>query len=92
MNAAPVQLWMFITMVDVALAYGSQVWVMELATASAAGKTSNTASSEAERLHLAHLWRLPGGGAARHTAVVLRRQASVRCGSVGCCAQSSCGT
>ncbi|KAI3436045.1 hypothetical protein D9Q98_002102 [Chlorella vulgaris] len=66
-EAAPLQLRLFSTMVDAVLSYGSEVWGMQLAAASAAGKPSSTAGSKAERPHLAHLRRLPSRGAARHT-------------------------
>ncbi|KAI3432579.1 hypothetical protein D9Q98_004128 [Chlorella vulgaris] len=73
-EAAPLQLRLFSTMVDAVLSYGSEVWGMQLAAASAAGKTSKAAGSNAESLHLAHLRRLLGaamgtaasGGAGRN--------------------------
>ncbi|KAI3436751.1 hypothetical protein D9Q98_006163 [Chlorella vulgaris] len=58
-------------MVDGVLSYGSEVWGMQLAAASAAGKTSSTAASKAERLHLAHLRRLLRVRQGTPTAVVL---------------------
>ncbi|KAI3428416.1 hypothetical protein D9Q98_007243 [Chlorella vulgaris] len=58
-------------MVDAVLSYGSEVWGMQLATASAAGKTSSTAGSKAERLHLAHLRCLLGVRQGTSTAEVL---------------------
>ncbi|KAL4855790.1 Retrovirus-related Pol polyprotein from type-2 retrotransposable element R2DM [Chlorella vulgaris] len=70
-EAAPLQLRLFSTMVDAVLSYGSEVWGMQLAAASAAGKTSSTAGSKAERLHLAHLRRLLGVRQGTPTAVVL---------------------
>jgi hypothetical protein len=42
------------------LSYVSDIWGMQLAAASAAGKSSSTAGSTAERLQLAHLRRLLG--------------------------------
>ncbi|KAL4857864.1 hypothetical protein ACK3TF_001848 [Chlorella vulgaris] len=70
-EAAPLQLRLLNTMVDAVLSYGSEVWGMQLAAASAAGKTSSTAGSKAERLHLAHLWRLLGVRQGTPTVVVL---------------------
>ncbi|KAL4858040.1 hypothetical protein ACK3TF_001993 [Chlorella vulgaris] len=70
-EAAPLQLRLFSTMVDGVLSYGSEVWGMQLAAAGAAGKTSSTAGSTAERLHLAHLRRLMGVWQGTPTAVVL---------------------
>ncbi|KAL4854747.1 hypothetical protein ACK3TF_004665 [Chlorella vulgaris] len=63
--------WLFSSLVDAVLSYGSEVWGMQLAAASAAGKTSSTAGSTAERLHLAHLRRLLGVRQGTPTAVVL---------------------
>jgi hypothetical protein len=59
-EATPLQLRLFSTTVDAVLSYGSEVWGMQLAADNAAGKTSSTAGSKAERLHLAHLRRLVG--------------------------------
>ncbi|KAI3425358.1 hypothetical protein D9Q98_009122 [Chlorella vulgaris] len=50
---------------------GSEVWGMQLAAASAAGKTSSTAGSKAERLNLANLRRELGERQGTPTAVVL---------------------
>ncbi|KAI3432470.1 hypothetical protein D9Q98_004019 [Chlorella vulgaris] len=72
-EAAPLQLRLFSTMVDAVLSYGSEVWGMQLAAASATGKTSSTAGSKAERLHLAHLRRLLGVRQGTPTAVVLAK-------------------
>ncbi|KAI3436382.1 hypothetical protein D9Q98_002436 [Chlorella vulgaris] len=65
-EAAPLQLRLIGTMVDAVLSCGLEVWGMQLAAASTAGKTSSAAGSKAEGLHQAHLRRLLGG-AARHT-------------------------
>ncbi|KAL4854744.1 RuBisCO large subunit-binding protein subunit alpha [Chlorella vulgaris] len=48
-EAAPLQLRLFSTMVDAVLSYGSEVLGMQLAAASAAGKTSKAAGSNAEQ-------------------------------------------
>ncbi|KAI3432723.1 hypothetical protein D9Q98_004265 [Chlorella vulgaris] len=70
-EAAPLRLRLFSTMVGAVLSYGSEVWGMQLAAASAAGKTSSTAGSKAERLHLAHLRRLLGARQGTPTIMVL---------------------
>ncbi|KAI3432563.1 hypothetical protein D9Q98_004112 [Chlorella vulgaris] len=49
-EAAPLQLRLFSTMVDAVLSYGSEVWGMQLSAANAAGKTSSTAGGTAEPL------------------------------------------
>jgi hypothetical protein len=58
LEAAPLQLRLFSTMVDAVLSYGSEMSGMQLAAASAAGKASSAVGSKAGRLHLALLRRL----------------------------------
>ena len=70
-EAAPLQLRLFSTMVDSVLSYGSEVWGMQLAAAGAAGRCSSPAGSKPERLHLAYLRRLLGVRQGTPHAVVL---------------------
>jgi hypothetical protein len=69
-EAAPLQLQLFNTKMEAVLSYGSEVWGMQLAAASAAGKFSSTTGSKAAQLHLAHFWCLLGVRQGTQAAVV----------------------
>jgi hypothetical protein len=57
-EAAPVQLRLFSTMVDSVLSYGAEVWGMQLAAKAAS--SSGSSGSAAEKLQLSYLRRLLG--------------------------------
>ena len=58
-EAAPVRLRLFSTMVDSVLSYGSEVWATKMAAAAAAGSSITTGSAP-EVLHLTYLRQLLG--------------------------------
>lgn len=69
-EAAPVQLQLFSTMVDSALSHGAEVWGMQLAAKAAASPTG-TAHSKAEQLQVRYLRQLLGVRTSTPAAVVL---------------------
>ena len=69
-EAAPVQLQLFSTMVDSVLSHGAEVWGMQLA-AQAAASPASTARSKAEQVHIQYLRQLLGVRQSTPSAVVL---------------------
>ena len=69
-EAAPVQLQLFSTMVDSVLSHGAEVWGMQLA-ARAAASPASTAGSQAEQVHIRYLRQLLGVRQSTPSAVVL---------------------